>query len=198
VPQDIKKTSGMYRLKCKTCYYSYIGQTGGLWELGIGNIYDSLKLTTQILYIHYIYWTRDMHMEESLELLETCTRDREWIARNHFLYKYINNRVYWSKNRSSMTSILFTRWRTSPGGTETISQKPVFIPSSVPNKPSCQKHRNYGKPVISYFVILVLHILLKYCSSLQDQIIRGYKTRHRCLYIKPPYTRLIHICNNYN
>jgi len=110
-------------------------------------------------------------MEETIELLKTCTKGSKM---NCFLYVSTKNRFYWSRHRRPVTSTLFTRWLTSQGNTKTISQKPVLVPSSVPTKLSCRKYHNRGKPaiLIQNCLILVLYILLKYCYWLQDLTLR--------------------------
>jgi len=54
-------------------------------------------------------------MEENMELLKTCAKGSKINCRESRCIQTHQQQVYWSKNRRSVTSTLFTRWLTSQG-----------------------------------------------------------------------------------
>jgi len=48
-------------------------------------------------------------MEETMELINTCSKGSKMNCLESFLYKFTKNRVYRSMSKRSSTSILFTR-----------------------------------------------------------------------------------------
>jgi hypothetical protein len=100
-PEDMNNTSGIYKLTCKTCNYSFIGQTG---------IFPIVRCQEQVTYIttnnpnsaYALYNLNNRHEEgsmETTELLKTCTKGSK---RNCFLYKPTSNGANWLKGIRSM------------------------------------------------------------------------------------------------
>jgi len=128
----------MYRLKCKTCYYSYIGQTGSSLKIRYREHIRYIKTDNpNSIYALHILNNRHAHGRK-----HGISRNMYKGAENELLgiTFYINPSTTGYIDRRterSMTSTLLTRWRKSQGCTETISQKMAFIPSSFYSKPSC-------------------------------------------------------------
>jgi transposase-like protein len=53
--QNKMNCSGIYRLKCKTCNSSYVGQTGSSIEQDTWNTVRTLKQTTLHWHMHYMF-----------------------------------------------------------------------------------------------------------------------------------------------
>jgi len=75
-PQNENSTSAIYKLKCKTCNYLYIGQTGGFLR---GRYREHVRYfkTNNLNSAYALHFLNNRHeienMEDTMELLETCT-----------------------------------------------------------------------------------------------------------------------------
>ena len=138
---------------------------------------DTSKLTTQILHMHYVSWTREMSMEETIVIWKHVKRDQKWIAGNHFLYEPTSNRAYWSNSRS-MTSILLTHRAVARWCHISTHSTSAQFPASL-------QIRSFTARESHIFTITVLYMYWITVIHLQDWVLRGHKTRHRWLHIKP-------------
>jgi hypothetical protein len=111
-----------------TAIYVSLSNHKVLTAIHVSNLY------VQCILQNFIILVQQMHT-----IYQHAKRQQKWTAGYHILNIPTNNKEYWWRNRSSVTSTLFMHWLTSQGGTKSIPHNSISIPSSVPFKPSHRK-----------------------------------------------------------
>jgi hypothetical protein len=69
----MNNTSGIYKLKCKTFNYSYIGQTG-IFPIDVRNMKHTTNNPNSAYALYNLNRHEDGSMEDTMELVKSCTK----------------------------------------------------------------------------------------------------------------------------